>query len=588
MMNDLRSNNLYAQASESAREIAEIRAAILKLYDEFMASHQAKLGIEKARQRFIELWNNDLFGRDIKERWNDFNKKNNRKRDSDLSKDKLRNWEISFKESGLSGLLEHFNNGGVRTDPKVIEIITKLIFENHLVRYKDIYEALQIICKDAPAPGTVRNIAKKIKEDNWAALVLKHEGQRGLRDRNLTVAIGKADGDLSEPNARIELDTTLADIMVKGENSAGKRLKLVGVIDVYSRNARFFLVHIESSRAIGDIIKKCILLWGCPKEIVIDNGSAYRNKRVIRFLKRIGVKLRICTPGEPVEKPFIERIFRTVTDQVFRRLPGYTGNSLKTRPREIKVALTKDELQIILDDWCENIYAERPHSTTKQRPRERMAKQGYIPYTFKEEDLDILIMSEVERTVNRGCVRYQGGRYFHEKLPEGCRVEIRINDMDASKVLVYFKGKFICEARDLIREGTTPKEIKEAKRARNNELRVKIKAQEQLLKKYDLSKTGIITSIEAAKKRRPIEIPRKARLVEFPNLLGPSASQEPDDQKEFFFKDATEKYVFLKRKKLHNEVLTKDERKFIEDFLEDEHYQLLLEDLDNQARREAI
>lgn len=575
----------FETAPEWARERALCKREILVLGASFVEANEKDLGRDRAVRRFIHQFNGGQIGEDLRVKL----------RLRRLKRSTFYLWEKILNTEGLSGLLEGYGRNGSRIDGSVREIIEKLVWSNHLCHFIDVFRDLtQMLPKrECPSYFQVRSFVTQFKRENWASLVLKHEGQRGLRDRNLSVVIGKSDGDLSEPCERWQLDTTLADLFnerslddVLVETSDGKRSKIIGVADMFSRMIRFFVVDVESGRAVGAAIKDCIMSWGIPKEIVIDNGGPFKNRRIKGFLNKIGTKLRVCDPGRGDQKGIIERAFRTVTDEVFRRLPGYSGNNLNTRPHVIKVQLTKEELQDILDRWCDAVYAERVHSSTGQRPRERMAQPGFVPRTIKEEDLDILIMAEVGRTVCRGCVRYQGGRYFHEKLPEGCRVRLKVNDLDASAVLVYFKEKFLCSAVDLNRAGATPQQIKEAKRQRNKELRTGIKAREDFLTKYDISRAGAIAAIEMAERKKPAILPRKAKVVEFPNLSAQPAP-EPEEEGEFFFKNAPEKFVFLRTKEFRKEVLTREERRFIQDFLEDEHYRLLIEQLDEKARREV-
>ena len=605
------SNTRFLQAHDWNQEIAIIRAEIIERDDQYIKSFQGKLGVKKLRQRYIELFNNGLIDRDLKEKWDDLNKKLNRVRDSKISVDKLYDWKRRFNKDGLSGLLESYNNGGIRTSPKITEAIHKLIWGDHLIRYQDIYEYLPIICKDEKLPTyqTIRNLAKEYKKDNWSALVLQHEGQKGLRDRNMQVALGHADENLTRPGQRLEMDVTLADLFTERKvkdvvikTKEGKRSKIIGVIEDYSRSIKFYLTEKETSLVVGQVIRDRILAWGVPEEIVIDNGKPFKNKRISHFLRSIGVSCHICIPGNPVEKPFIERAFRTLTEKLFRRLPGYSGNSVQTRPNEIQIEYTMVELQEIIDRYITNVYAETVHSSTGQRPRERISPPGFIPKTINERDLDILLMEEHERKVHQGYIAFHGGKYFNPKLPEGRSVKIRINDFDASEILVFVDRKFLCVAKDLQRKGRTPTEIQEAKKERNRELRTRIKAHEALIDKQKPKDVNILALIDHYEKNKPVELPKKADLQEFPELKGinytrpESEDHAQDTSKEDVFgnngqrliRNNQEMYLDVMRRKLAGNALDDIDNNFLEDFLQSSEYRMIGPYLEEQLQRGMI
>jgi len=342
----------------------------------------------------------------------------------------------------------------------------------------------------------------------------------------------------------------------------------------------------ESAFSVAVFLRDTILCWGIPGVARTDQGKSFKSNRVRGFFKHVGTKHHLCHPGQPVEKPFIERAFRTLTEGLFRRLPGYTGNTLANRPKEIKVEYSREELQKLIDDWVTFKYAETVHSSTGEKPRARFAKLGFIARTINKEDLDILILPEEERIVRRGCVMYEGGRYFHRKLPpEGSRVVLRIDDNDASSVLVYFKGKRVCRAEDMTRRDLTPKEIKIAKRQRAKELRATIETNKALLSKYDISGAGIVNQIEAAKKKKPLVFPQRFEVVEVPNLHEPIKTVE--EQGSGLFLEQDEKYAWLLRRKRNGEVLSLDDHRFMKTFEEDDHYSLIAQNLQRQLDEEA-
>ena len=591
----------YIEAPKWKQNIALARTEFLKLANEHIESNEnANIGKTKALKRFVKAFNKGLIGNDIR----------NRLHDKKGSKDKYYNWTEQYKIYGLSGLLPGYNNGGLKISEDIKEEIKRLVWENHLCRYQDIYEDLGVKFGSAGLPhySTIRRHAKDYRADYWPSLVLMHEGKKGLRDRNMLPAIGRMDEKLTRPNERWEIDTTVADLFTKRKiknvaliSSDGKRLKIIGCIDVFSRMVRFYLVEKETALAVGTVIRDRILDWGKPDEIVIDNGTSYKNNRILHFLIALGILIHLCLPGNPPEKAFIEKIFRTLTEKLFRRMRGYSGNSVQNRPNEIEIEYTKEELQRLIDEWCDCVYAETVHSTTGQRPRERMQHPGFVAVKIPERELDILLMEEHERKVRQGRIKYAGGKYFNAKLPEAHKVKIRVNDFDASEVLVFLNNKYLCTAEDPRRKGWTPEQIREKKKERNRELKTRIQANEALINKSNPKDYRIRKMIDHYKNEKPVEFPQRAEIVSFQHLKDVSFSNptigqsknglplKPDNPgtETKLIRSRKDRYVLLKTREREGLPLDEKDQAFLEEYIDSNEYRNIAPYLDQQIKAEA-
>lgn len=590
----------FTNAKEWNQDFALAKADFLNLAYEFIKSHRVGSGAAITIKQFLKTFNRGHIGQEIREKL----------RKETITKKTFYNWRRRFNNNGLSGLLEKYGNGGCRIAPEIKEAMERNVWENHLCRYQDVFEDLQVLFSknDLPSYSTIRRFVKEYKAKNWAPLVRKHEGPKGLRDRNMEVALGRKDEHLTQPNQKWEIDTTIADLFtgrkvkdVVLKTRDGKRCKIIGVEDVFSRSLKFYMVDEETGLVVGQIIRDRIMAWGVPKKIVIDNGRPYKNRRVLHFLRSLGVICHICIPGNPVEKPYIERAFRTLSEKLFRRLIGYSGNSIQTRPNEIEIGYTVNEVQEIIDKYVVNVYAETIHRSTGQRPRERMRPPGFIPKTIDERELDILLMSEYERKVRQGHITYQGGKYFHSKLPEDQKVKIRVNDFDASELLIFVNREFLCVAEDLTRKGKTPREILDAKKERDKELRTRIKAHEVLINKQKPKDANILALIDHHEKIKPLELPKKAEILEFPELkdihytrpeTGQDSKESEKDtdrkQEQRLIKNKREKYLDVRRRQRTGEILDDFDKGFLEEFLKSNEYRMAGTLLEEQLKEEAI
>ena len=575
------------------------REELLRAVEKDVAACKNDYGRTEATKLFLSLFNRGLIYEDIRQKL----------KAKTLSLQTLYRWQKLYNKQGLSGLLYRYKTDNCfRIPPDIRVTIERLIWEDHRCRYQDIFEDLAVKHgkENRPSYATIRRFAKRYKAENWSALVLEHEGKKGLRDRNMEVSLGRRDVDLTAPNQRWELDSTLADLFtgrkikdVVLKTADNRRCKIIGAIDVFSRSAKFYLVERETGFMVGQVIRDRVLKWGLPEEIIIDNGKPYKNERVLSFLRNIQVSVHICIPGNPVEKPHIERVFRTLSEKLFRRLPGYSGNSVQNRPAEIEIEYSKIELQELMDDWCEFVYSETVHSSTNQRPRERMAWPGFTPKTLDPRELDILLMIEKERKVGQGHISFQGGKYFHPLLPEGQTVKIRVNDFDASELLVFTGGQYLCTAIDTNRAGMTPEDIRQARKERNQELRARIKAHEALLGKAEPKGARVLKQIEIGRLSKPAELPRKAEIYSFPELktaqfTGPGQGEGAEPEADLIASDEApliksreEMYFAIRAKESRGVSLDAHEQTFLEGYLSSTVYRMFGPQIEERLQKGA-
>lgn len=590
----------FIEAPEWNQDIALARSELIGRADEYIDIHSPEIGVTRSLQLFLKAYNKGRVCSEIRKRL-----KGKRVRKSTYYA-----WVDRYKRYSLSGLLEGYSNGGCRIAPEIIEEIKRLIWENHLCRYQDIFEDLQVVFskEKLPSYSAIRRYAKPYREKKWPELVLKHEGQKGLRDRNMLPVLGRMDEYLRSPNQKWEIDTTIADLFtgrkiedVIIKTKDGKRCKIIGIIDVYSRMVKYIFVEKETALMVGTVLRDRFLTWGIPDELVIDNGRPYKNNRVLEFLKSIGVSVHCCIPGNPVEKPHIERSFRTLSEKLFRRSLGYSGNCVQTRPNEIQIEYTMAEAQEMTNEWTDSVYAETIHRSTGQRPRERMSQPGFIPKTIHERELDILLMETHDRKVRQGHITYLDGKYFHPLLPEGQDVIVRPNDFDASEILVFIGGKYLCTAIEPKIKGKTPSEILEMKKERNRELRTRIKAHEALIDKNKPKDQRIHDLIEHCKNNRPIQFPKNAQVLELPGLANISYSNPDTErvdqenqsnttigkQEGRLIRTRQEKFLDCKKRLSAGEALDDFDNQFLHDFENSNEYRMIGSLLERQLVAEG-
>ena len=312
------------------------------------------------------------------------------------------------------------------------------------------------------------------------------------------VAFGRLDEGVEKINQIWELDSTIADVALRSPSGEMRlrRYALVGVIDVWSRRVMYQLAPVSSSAAITQLLRRALLLWGVPEKLRLDNGRDYASERVALMARALAIRIEHCRPFHPEEKPFIERTFRTVSTAM-ELLPGYVGHSVaerqqlrareraRARAGEAPVdlgplALSPAEFQAWLDNFAENDYGRRTHSSLGSSPWERANSwKGAVRRIEDERVLDVLY-----EPVSRGGMRtvlkrgIQVGQRWYVAAELGAHVGERVRcyrDFDnEARICVYGDDTWICWAVDA--EGTERKKIAaEARVLQRQSLRTELK-----------------------------------------------------------------------------------------------------------------
>lgn len=317
-------------------------------------------------------------------------------------------------------------------------------------------------------------------------------------------------GSLSEkaafPNHYWELDSTPADIICRD----GKRYAILGMIDVYSRRCVFWVDERSSSYSIARLLRKAILRFGIPENVIVDNGKDYQSNHFDSICYNLGIAKVTVPPFSGDMKPHIERMFGTLSRELFEELEGYIGHSVAERSAiqsrrgfahkiesqakwrnearkaeqedfenrfaikksnlglELKLPVEADQLQKIIDQWCENIYEHKGHGGIgKKTPIAKWQEQAMpVKGISDSRMLDLLLGESFERKVGKKGIRLDGALYQHVALAEHVGEIVRImTHSDMGYVSVYrMNYEPICVAEDYEYMGKSRAELAEGKR----------------------------------------------------------------------------------------------------------------------------
>jgi putative transposase len=472
----------------------------------------------------------------------------------------LERWVVENKKHGVYALIPQYGTRkGARlidTQPALSQLVKGLMVEFPQIAATQVARAIEARITE-PSPGvfvdtlngevlaglkrlpSLRAVQSWIdhwKTENaqlWTAIT--NPDQHRSRYQS---ASGRADTGIERANQEWQLDSTPTDILL----ADGKRHAILGVIDVCSRRLKFHVSRTSNARGVCSLLRRAMLDWGVPERIKTDNGTDYTSEHVRRVVRQMEIDHRVSQPFAPEQKPFIERAFGTLNRDLMPLLPGFIGHSVAQRKAiesrrsfaqrhggegagpAMEASVTPDELQAMLDAWCEN-YETREHRGLKGlTPWEKWcsAQASEVTRIDDERVLDVLLAAPAGgsgdggRTVTKKGIAVDGGWYHSDLLAglEGTRVHCRTDDRDFGVLYVFGPDgtTFICQALDYERLGISPDEVVAARRARQKRAMTEGRRSAREIAKA-VEATNIVHDILAARARasqKVVMLPRRA------------------------------------------------------------------------------
>ena len=100
-----------------------------------------------------------------------------------------------------------------------------------------------------------------------------------------------------------------------------------------------------------------------PETLVVDHGKIYVSAHLRSVCERLGISIQPARPLQPTDKAVVERIFRSVGEDLLAALPGYKGPDVYGRGEhpELEAYYFVDELELIIREWVAERYHRRAH-----------------------------------------------------------------------------------------------------------------------------------------------------------------------------------------------------------------------------------
>jgi len=438
-----------------------------------------------------------------------------------VKRTQLYGWRKRFAEQGIAGLISRngYALGANRVPMDQQAFIVGAFKANPNLRAARIAGLLKA---KFTAPATTRMVRSFLqqKREQDPALFEFIESPDSYKNK-YQLALGSASEKAKHFLHYVEVDSTRADVLC----ADGKRHTIVGLVDVFSRKAKFLITKTSNSWAIAGLLRETIKDWGVPLNLARDNGRDYDSIMVNEILQHtLGVNVIAVPPFTPEAKPHVERMFRTLSHMLFETLPGYIGHNVADRKKiesrksfadrfmkrgqTLEVGLTPVELQETIDRWVEGVYHHRRHSELSMSPNAKAVSLNIAGRKIEDlRSLDILLAPAPKgslRTIGKKGLRLENQLYWTDELIPwvGRKVLVRLDLRDAGRIFCFDpKTKaFICEALDLSVSGISVGDLIAARKRANRRVREQAKAIQALA--MDTADSVLAKEIKNAARRK--------------------------------------------------------------------------------------
>ena len=364
---------------------------------------------------------------------------------TDSRRDKGTHRISPFWEDFIIKTYKDGNKGSKRMSPKQVSIRVQV-------------KAREMKDEKPPHYRTVLRVLEPIIERQEKSQSIRSPGWRGS-----TLSVKTREGkDISVEfsNHVWQCDHTLVDVLLVDQyGELLSRPWLTTVIDTYSRCIMGINLGFDapSSQVVALALRHAIMpkkygvayklncewgTYGKPQHFYTDGGKDFRSNHV----QQIGINLGfVChLRNRPSEGGIVERPFRTLNDQLFSTLPGYTGSNVQKRPEDAEkdASLTLRELEqcivrFICDRYNSSVDARMADQTRFQRWEAGLPE---VPNLMGERQLDICLMKASRRKVQRGgYLQFENLMYRGEYLAgyAGETISLRFDPNDITTLLIY-------------------------------------------------------------------------------------------------------------------------------------------------------
>lgn len=333
-----------------------------------------------------------------------------------FSRATLDRWVRAYREQGLDGLRPQprADVGVARRHPELLEEAARLRMEIPARSAAQISAILQARYRVRVAERTIRQYFQR----------------RGLQ-RAVLAGASKVYGrfQADRPNELWIGDVLVGPFVPSPRVAGSQRAYLFVLVDDYSRlllHARW--VPEQTARAGQEVLRAAIQRRGLPEKLYVDHGAPYENAAIERTCAMLGIRLIHSRPYTPQGRGKQERLNRYIRERFLLEAEAQGITSFQ-------------ELNDRFQAWTEQVCNAREHAETGESPWLRYLAGGpthQVEPSVLREAFRAAVLRRVSRTAS---VSLAGVHYAVDPALVDCRVELRFDPNDLSRLEVFWEGR---------------------------------------------------------------------------------------------------------------------------------------------------
>ena len=272
-----------------------------------------------------------------------------------------------------------------------------------------------------PVPMLLADLKRQLKVPQRIGLTTVYRllHQNGLMEKTATPE-DRRRYEAEQPNDIWQSDVMHGPMVMV--NQRQRKTYLIAFLDDHSRMVPFAGFYLsENLASFMDAFEKALAKRGLPRKLYVDNGAAYRSRKLEFTCASLSIALIHARPYKPQGKGKIERLFKTIRSAF---LPEADTASLS-------------RINDAFNQWLDH-YHQRKHSATGMTPFKRFTR-NLACIRKPPQDLKDHFRKAVHRTVARDRTITLDGRLFEAPVSLiGKRVLLLYHEHEPGQVEVFW------------------------------------------------------------------------------------------------------------------------------------------------------
>jgi putative transposase len=190
---------------------------------------------------------------------------------------------------------------------------------------------------------------------------------------------------------------------------------------------------------------------GVPVLLRWDRGLEFAADSIAQATLALGCVSQRTDAYSPWQKGKIERLNRTIEQELLQGLPGWTGGHRDVRGRLVdQTPWTLERFVVVFADWVIDYNTRRPHTALAGLTPLEVWRSDPTPIrALEHQQARWMLLARQEHVVQKDGIHHDRGIYFADELSgmRGEEVEVAYMPHDRRWVEVFHEGRWLVTAR---------------------------------------------------------------------------------------------------------------------------------------------